>query len=139
MKKTLNSEQLTEIVKSKNLDLPIPRLETRNFYQYNCENKLEFKVFSYYLLVFEPLVGKIEVSILNESVATLPIKCIDDKFYIGWRREGDILNLMTQLDLPAFIVDHYEGKYKEIFLSESNCPNGLKNKVYSPFFKKLNE
>lgn len=132
--KSLNQSQLALILNHKNLDLPVPRLETRNFYQYNSAPH-EYKIYTYYMLVFEPLVGgKIDVSIIDSSVATIPISR-KEELYIGWRREGDMLNLMTQLNLRAFIVDHKSLKSKELRLSDDNCPNGLKTKAYSPIKK----
>ena len=129
--KQLTQNQLSDIVKNKNLDLPVPRLESRNFYQLP-ENEYQFNIFTYYLLVFEPVAEKIDVSVIDSSIATVPISENKTKFYIGWRREGDILNLMTQLKLRAFIIDHNTKQSKEIFLNDLNCPNGLKTKEYCP-------
>lgn len=127
--KNLTAEDLTNIIQNQSSDLPVPRIETRNFYALSDENPYEMKAYTYMLLVFEPLVGKVDVSILNSSVATYGIKS-HQPFYMGWRREGDILNLMTQLNLRSFIVDSDHGNYKEVILTEGNCPNGLKTKSY---------
>jgi hypothetical protein len=129
--KNLTSTQLSEIIQAQKSDLPVPRLETRNFYQ-KPHNSVQFEIITYFLLVFEPLFGKTEVSILDSSVATVPI-VKNDPLYIGWRREGDMLNLMTQLNLPAYIVDNDSQEYKKIELTFMNCPNGLKDKSYFPF------
>lgn len=135
MSKTISNERQKQLVDLATvIKLPVPRIESRNFISQEL-NKVtlvnEYKVETYLGLVLDTLMDGLSFVNLDRSTAFLPLVA-DPSLYVGFRRKGDMFNLMSQLNLPAFIVDE-DGSFEELIMKTEDLPGALFNK---PYFKK---
>ena len=128
-------EKLNQLAKESKLS--VPRIESRNFVSQEINQAVlkakgqevtEYKIETYLGMVIETLTDGIEFLPLDQSTAFIPLSS-EPSLYVGFRRQGDMLNLKLQLNLPVFVVDE-DQSFHELALTTQNTPSGLFNKTY---------
>jgi hypothetical protein len=118
----LNSPK--ELTVEENNNLPLPRLEARAYQTDTLVNQYNFVVI--YSLARLNLMDKIECAVISFSKVGGHDEM--ERLQLPWRMEGDMLNDMYELKLPAYFVKPNQTVQLSLE-DESLLPFGLKDKM----------